>query len=236
MSVNPLFAVMANVPSRQSCSNDLPIGPDDPCFTSPEYPCNLGGLYSDNIITPDQVKPAFYEQVVKAGLAQPSPLSEAFLSAGNVEYLRQTIENNLRRYANDPSIRFLLTKEFAQDMIDRVVGNSVLSYDVKVGVPALNDIIVHRETEIAELSLRHTKRYTRWALHNDRTKIMPYGLGDKTLHARGENQVSPAGYELNHPHKSQYRAYLRDVLHLNCPRNSQQPCQMPPFPIKFATP
>lgn len=237
--MNPLFAVMANLPVNrpQQCDrNTIAYGPNAPNAPPFEYPQQLGGLYSDNIIGPDQVKLVYYEQVIKAGLAQPTPLSETFLSTQNVEYIRQQVEKNIQDYTGDPDIRFLLTREFAQDMIDRAKGNQALGWNVEVGVPLLNDLVVHRETEIACLSLRHVKRYTRWALHNDRWKVMPYGLGDKTLHAKGENQVNPSGYELNHPFKSQYQAYLRDVLHLPCPSLSQQPCQMPSFPIRFGTP
>ena len=225
MAINPLFAVMANLPTQLRAPS-----------TSDEYPNALRGLYSDNIIVPSQVMDTFLEQIVKPGLQPITLLSQAFLSESNVEYIRQQIENNLRDYTGEDNIRFLLTKEFAQDMVDRVYNNPGLAWDVKVGVPLLNDLVIHRETQIAELSLREEKRYTRWALHNDRLRVMPYGLGDKTLHVHGENQVSPSGYELNHPFKSQYVAYLKDVLHINCPSLSTQPCKMPSFPIKYATP
>jgi hypothetical protein len=220
MSINPLFAVMANVPSSSSSS----------------YPETLGGLYTDHIITPDQVKDIYYELLIKGHVIQPSPLSEAFVNPTNVEYLRQQVEKNLQQYTRDSSIRYLLTNEFAQTMIDMIQNNQQLAYDVQVGLPILNDLVVHQETEMALLYERHHKRYVRWALHNDRPKVMPYGFGDKTNHVKGENQVVPSGYELNHPFKSQYQMYLRDVLHLQCPSNSNRPCPMPPFPIQFASP
>ena len=224
MSIHPLFAVMANVP-QEKINKQINTG-----FIEP------GGLYSDNLIQPYQVKQAYYEQVIKAGLAQPSPFSEAFLSPENIEYIRFQIQKNIQEYTEDPNVYFILTKEFAQDMIDRTYHNQALAWDVKVGVPIMNDIVINRETEIAKLSQRHVKRYTRWAVHNDRLKNLGYGLGDKTNHVHGENQVSPAGYQMNHPFQSQYKAYLRDVLRIQNPHLSSQPCKMPPFPIKFGTP
>jgi hypothetical protein len=224
MSIHPLFAVMANVP-QDKINQQINTG-----FIEP------GGLYSDNLIQPYQVKEAYNEQIVKAGLAQPSPFSEAFLSTQNVEYIRQQIQQSIREYTEDPHVYFILTKEFAQDMIDRTYNNQMLAWDPKVGVPLMNDIVINREVEIAKLSQRHVKRYTRWALHNDRTRVAPWGIGDKTNHVHGENQVSPAGYQLNSPFQNQYRAYLRDVLKITCPKLSSAPCKMPPFPIKFASP
>lgn len=199
-------------------------------------PAPLPGVISDNIIGPEQLKDLYYEQIIKGFVYQPTPLSEAFLQTENIEYLRTTIEANLQRYLEDPQIRFLLTREFAQTVIDHLKNNQSLAYDVQYGLPILNDLIVHSETEVALLSQRQERRYTRWALHNDRMKIMPYGIGEKTLHVRGENQVSPSGYLMNHPFQSQHNHYLRDVLHVQCPSNSTAPCKVPPFPLRFPTP
>jgi hypothetical protein len=225
--INPLFALMGNLPpSSQIKTSELPD----------EYPETIGGMYSDNIITPDQVKSLYYEQVIKGHITQPTPFSEAFLNPNNMEYIRQKIENNIRNYLGEDNVRFLLTREFAQTVIDYVRDNMALSHDVKYGVAVLNDMIIHHETEIALLSQRQNRRYERWALNNDRIRVMPYGIGDKTLHAHGENQVSPAGYELNHPYQSQHKAFLRDVLRIQCPSNSSAPCRIPPFPIRFGDP
>jgi hypothetical protein len=237
MSINPLFALMANVPSRVCNSEDLK------CKSSHtelpfEYPEALGGLYSDNIIIPSQVKDAYYQEVIKSGIYQATPLSEAFLEPENIEYIRQQIENNIRQYINDENIRFLLTREFAQTVVDAIRENQGLAYDVRVGLPILNGMVIHHETEIALLSERQRMRYFRWALHNDRSRVMPYGYGDKTNHVKGENLVTPSGYELNHPFKSQYRAYLRDVLQITCPPPSSRPCEIVPVPpnLKFPNP
>lgn len=227
--INPLFSVMCNLPVQVPVRN-----PEN--MLSPEYPEALGGMYSDNIIDPSDVKTLYYDQIIKGHITQPTPLSEAFLSTENMEYLRSQIETNIREYIGDKMIRFLLTREFAQTVINHVRDNMALAYDVKNGIPILNDLIIHHETEIALLSQRQERRYERWALNNDRMKIMPYGLGDKTLHVRGENQVSPAGYLMNHPFQSQYKNYLRDVIRIQEPSLSTAPCRVPPFPIRFPNP
>jgi hypothetical protein len=236
MSIHPMFALMANIPQpvrtcrpgdfQLNASSDGPLLPN-------EYPELMGGLYSDNILTPAQIRQAFYQQAPTQ--IQPSQLSEALLEPTNMEYIRQQIENNLRQYTGEDNIRFLLTKEFAQTCIDQIMNNPGLGWDAKVGLPLLNDIIIHHESEIAKLSARHNKRFTRWVLEGDRVHggYLPYGFGDKTLHARGENQVSPSGYGLNHPDKSQYLMYLRDVLHIQCPSLSTAPCKMGPPPKPF---
>ena len=229
--INPLFSVMCNLPvsvpqQRNSQQSQLP----------PEYPEALGGMYSDNIIDPSDVKILYYDQVIKGHITQPTPLSEAFLKTENMEYIRRQIETNIRQYTQDDGIRFLLTREFAQTVIDHVRDNMALAYDVKNGIPILNDIIVHHETEIALLSQRQGRRYERWVLNNDRMKVMPYGFGDKTLHVRGENPVSSAGYQMNHPFQSQYKNYLRDVIRIQAPSLSTAPCRVPPFPLRFPNP
>ena len=225
--INPLFSVMCNLPVKvPQKRSDLP----------PEYPESLGGMYSDNIIDPSDVKTLYYDQVIKGHITQPTPLSEAFLETANMEYIRSQIEMNIRKYTEDDMVRFLLTREFAQTVINHIRDNMALSYDVQHGIPILNDLIIHHETEIALLSERQKKRYDRWALNNDRLKIMPYGFGDKTLHARGENQVNPSGYLMNHPFQSQYKNYLRDVIRIQKPSNSSAPCRVPPFPIRFPNP
>ena len=65
----------------------------------------------------------------------------------NVEYIRRQIEQNIRNYTKEDNIRFLLTKEFAQTMIDSAVQNQALAYDIRVGIPILNDMTIHHETE-----------------------------------------------------------------------------------------
>ena len=191
-------------------------GPSNSAELPNEYPEYLGGLYSDNIIVPSQVRDSYYEQITKGQIAQPSPFSLQFLSPENVEYIRQQIETNIRNYINDDSVRFLLTKEFAQTMIDKARFNLGAAYGGKVMLDVINDQVIHHETQIALLSQRQNKRYERWQLANDRPKVFPYGLGDRTLHVN-KNLVSPAGYELNHPFKSQYQVYLNDVLHVTMP-------------------
>ena len=237
--INPMFALMANLPPShqiRTCGrNDM--DPSTPGTNLPyEYPQALGGMYSDNIITPDQLKTLYYENIIKGHFSQPTMLSEAFLEPANIEFIRQTIENNLRKYLGEDNIRFLLTLEFANTVNTTLYENPALAYDVKTGVAILNDMIVHHETEIALLSARQERRYTRWALYNDRSKVMAPGIGDRTLHVRGENQVDPSGYQLNHPNQSQHKAFLRDVLRIQCPSLSTAPCRVPPFPIKFASP
>lgn len=238
--INPMFALMANLPPSQNIrtcdgSDFDPSAPGSSNLPF-EYPKALGGLYSDNIITPSMLKNLYYEDIIKGHYTQPTPLSEAFLETANIEYIRQAIENNLRKYTGEENIRFLLTLEFANTVNQTLYNNQALSYDVKTGVAILNDMIIHHETEIALLSLRQEKRYTRWGLNNDRLKVIDRGLGDRTLHVHGENQVDPSGYQLNHPNQSQYKAYLRDVLQIQCPSLSTAPCRVPPFPIKFASP
>lgn len=232
--LNPLWSVMCGLPPSSNIktipANDANTG------LPPEYPEAIGGMYSDNIITPEQIKEVYYQQIIQGYVSQPTPLSEAILHPQNIENVRLRIEKNIREYTEDPYIRYLLTREFAQTVIDQIRNNSFLAYEVKTGLNVLNNIIVHHETQIALLSLRHTKRFERWALNNDRIKIMPYGLGDHTLHTKGENQVTPSGYLMNHPFQSQHQAYLRDVLHIQCPSNSQAPCRIPPFPKQFASP
>jgi hypothetical protein len=237
--INPMFALMANLPPssniRTCDAGDMRV--IDPSNPQPnEYPEHLGGLFSDNIIAPHQMKNLYYETILKGHQMQPNPLSEAFLEPSNIEYIRQTIENNLRKYTGEDNIRFLLTLEFANSVNQILYNNTGLAYDVKYGVAILNDMLIHHETEIALLSQRQDRRYQRWALNNDRIRVMPHGLGDKTLHVRGENQIDPSGYELNHPYQSQYKAFLRDVLQIQCPSNSTAPCRVPPFPIKYSDP
>ena len=233
--INPMFALMANLPIQTCTASSTANSP--PMTQLPyEYPEALGGIYSDNIIDPADVMGIFNVLVVDGRKGVHTPLSVAFLSEANVEHMRRAVEQNIREYTGEDNIIYLLQREFAQTLIDLLLDNLALSFDVKASVPLLNDIAVHHETQIALLSQRHTKRYTRWALHNDRMKVMPHGIGDKTLHVHGENQVNPSGYELNHPFKSQYGQFLKDVLHIQCPSNSTRPCQMPPFPQRFATP
>ena len=237
MSINPLFAVMANIPSKTCNSHDLQCQSRNTELPF-EYPEALGGMYSDNIIVPSQVKDAYYQEVIKGGIYQATPLSEAFLTPENMEYIRLQIENNIRQYINDDQIRFLLTREFIQTVVDKLKDNQFSAYNIQVGLPVLNDQIIHHETQIALLSERQRMRYLRWALYNDRSKVMPYGYGDKTNHVKGENQLTSSGYDLNHPFKSQYRAYLRDVLQITCPPPSSRPCEIVPVPphLKFGNP
>lgn len=237
--INPMFALMAGLPSSnqiRTCNTNDMNSRYEGTNLPYEYPQALGGLYSDNIITPDMLKNLYYENIIKGHFSQPTVLSEAFLEPANIEFIRQSIENNLRKYTGEDNIRFLLTLEFANTVNTTLYENQTLAYDIKTGVAILNDMIIHHETEIALLSARQERRYTRWALNNDRTKVQPYGLGDRTLHVHGENQVDPSGYELNHPYQSQHKAFLRDVLRIQCPSLSTAPCRVPPFPIKFASP
>ena len=234
--MNPLFAVMTNQPSRCAASRcDYSTNKTESPF---ETPVELPGMHSDNNIVPSQVKSVYVDYVIRNGLYQATPLSEAMLETVNIEYIRQAIENNIKNYIKDDNIKFLLTKEFAQTVMDVIQNNQWLAYDVRVGLPFLNSVIIHRETEIALLSERQRMRFIRWGLENDRSRFMPYGLGDKTQHRKGETFVTSAGYSLNHPFKSQYRAYLRDVLQVNCPPPSSKPCEIVPVPpsMKFANP
>jgi hypothetical protein len=226
--MNPLFSVMCNIPSKVNQQQQ-----QQPPF---EYPEAMGGMYSDNIISPSDVKTLYYDQVIKGRITQPTPLSEAFLETNNIEFIRQQIENNIRNYLQDENIRFLLTREFAQTVINNIRDNMSLAFDVQTGIPILNDIIIHHETEIALLSQRENRRYERWVLNNDRMKVMPYGFGDKTLHVRGENQVSPSGYLMNHPYQSQYKTFLRDIIRVQDASLSTKPCKVPSFPIRFPNP
>ena len=226
--MNPLFSVMCNMPTKMT----TPPAQQQ----SFEYPEALGGIYSDNIINPSDVKTLYYDQVINGRITQPTPLSDAFLDTNNIDFIRQQIETNIRNYIQDENIRFLLTREFAQTVIDNIRDNMVLAFDVQNGIPILNDMIIHHETEIALLSQRENRRYERWILNNDRMKVMPYGFGDKTLHARGENQVSPSGYLMNHPYQSQYKTFLRDIIRIQDPSLSTKPCKVPPFPIRFPNP
>lgn len=241
MSINPLFATMCGV-SSQAASHLSQCTPSDRMQNyggdslPNEYPEYIGGLHSDNIITPDQVQTAYYEQIIKGQIAQPTPFSIQFLSPQNVEYIRQQIETNIRNYTKEDDIRFLLTKEFAQTMIDTTRNNMGMAFGGKVAIDLMNSQVIHHETEIALLSLRHNKRYERWVLHADHSRIMPYGYPDKVLHVKGENGLTTSGYELNHPFKSQYQAFLNDVLHVQCPSNSSAPCRVPSYPLKMSNP
>jgi hypothetical protein len=176
---------------------------------------------TNNNITPEYVAEAWYHTVTSAHAAQDTPLTQAFFAPSNVEWIRQKIQGMLRESLNEPNIIFILNREFAQDMINMAINNKVYSYSPHKGLAVLNSAVVKNEYDIAYLGQRAHKRYVTQMLKGDRMRIFPYGLGDRTLHARGENQVTQSPYQLNHPWKSQYQAYLSQVLKINpnaCPQ------------------
>ena len=201
MSLNPLFSVMLNLPSNLREHYNLPKPQEHP------------DVLNDNIITPDQVQHIYMDMVVNARIAHQTPLSDAFLSPRNIEYIRQQIEIQLQHYLKE-QVGFLLTREFSSNIIDVLLGHDRYNNEPQMIIPYLNSLIIKQELELALISQNQQKRYEKWGLRNDRMKVIDYGLGDKTLHAKGENQVNPSGYNLQHPHKNRYQQYLKEVMNI----------------------
>lgn len=168
-----------------------------------------------NEITPYDVRGAWVQQVLEGAQAQDSPLSLYFFSPENVEFVRSEIERRLRLKLEEPNIKYVMTQEFAQSMVDMALNNQGWAYDVEGGLPRLNQWVINKEVEIAYLGQRQHRRYETQMLQGNRMRVFPYGLGDKTLHVRGENQLTQAPYQLNHPFRSQYDAFLNQVLHIH---------------------
>lgn len=194
--------------------------------------CGWSSL-SNNLIDPQDVAQGFNEQMIKGHVTQYTPLTRAYFHPQNVEFIRSEIEKRIRRYTGEPNIKIVLTEEFLQTMVDMAFRNQQYAYDVENGLPRLNEWTINHEGEIIMLSMRKRKQYERWILHGDRMRVYPYGLGDRTLHAKGENPQTQSPYLLNHPWKSQYQKYLDEVLMVNCPT---RPSNCPPVQHKFPDP
>jgi len=186
---------------------------------------------SNNLIEPHQVAQGFNNQMIKGNVTQNTPLTRAFFSTQNVEYIRSEIERRLRQHTGESNIKLVLTEEFLQTMVDFAFRNQQYAYNPEKGLPRMNEWVINHEGEIILLSMRKKKQYERWILNGDRMRVFPYGLGDRTLHAKGENPQTQSPYLLNHPWKSQYQKYLDEVLMVNCPtRPSQCNVNPPKYP------
>lgn len=170
-----------------------------------------------SVINPEEVRSLWVTLVLNAARASDTPLTQAFFSIENVNWLKSEMERRLQRKLSDPTVKYLITEEFVTSMIDMALNNYFYAYDVEKGLPLLNQYLLNKEVEITYLGQRQRKLYETQMLQGNRMRVFPYGLGDKTLHVRGENQVTQAPYQLNHPFKTQYQAYLDQVLHVNRP-------------------
>jgi hypothetical protein len=186
-----------------------------------------------NSITPKQIYDAFQYQVVQGNIMPNNPLTLAYFTEKNIAYLRDEIQRRLREYTGEPNIKLVLTQEFAQTMVDTALRNQFFAYDVERGLGRINQWTINHETEIIMLSMRKRKQYERQILKGDRMRVYPYGLGDRTLHVRGENGLTQSPYQLNHPWKSQYQQYLKDVLMVDCPT---RPSNCPINQVKYPNP
>jgi hypothetical protein len=193
--MNPLFAVMANIPSS---------------FRQDSLQSPLCYVDQTNVIMSSDLH-KLYHHHHHHHHHHKSSFAHEFLKPSNIEYIRKRIEYNVRNYINDSSIIFLLTTEFAQYVFDMLHNNPSFSIE---NIDFVNETIIDRETEIAILSERQKKRYTKWELQNDRMKTMPYGYSDKTNHVKGETVISPSGYHLNHPYQHQYKEFLKSVYNI----------------------
>lgn len=175
----------------------------------------------NNIISPTvdskHIQNGFHEQKIKSGSTRYTPLTQAYFSHENIQFLKKSIEHNLKKYTGDPNLQLILNEEFLQVMVEIATNNTSYSYNVKEGLPRLNQWTINHETEILVLSMRKQKQYENWILKGNRMQIFPYGMGDRTLHVKGENQQTHSPYLLNHPWQSQHNAFLDQVLHVRNP-------------------
>lgn len=184
-------------------------------------------------VTVDQVRTAWEDQCLYGHQTQDSPLTVAFFDPRNVEWIRSEIERRLKIKTGEENLRYYINAEFAQTMIDTALNNQGYAYNVEYGLPRLNQWVINKEEEIAYLSLRAQKRYEHQMLYGNRMRVFPYGVGDRTLHAKGENQVTQSPYLLNHPWKSQHEGYLNQVLKIN---NGWKPSACNNYRPKFPNP
>jgi len=168
-----------------------------------------------NAITPHGVRKAWEHQILHTNLAQDTPLTLAFFHPRNVEHIRLNIEARLQKLLQDPHIRFILTQEFALDMVETAYKNQLWGWDPAQGLPRLNKYIIDRETEIAMVGERHRAMFHTRYLRGERMRVFPYGMGEKTMHVRGERPITFSPYMLNHPWGKQHKQYLKEVLHID---------------------
>ena len=168
-------------------------------------------------IEPEELYSLWIQLAVLSQQSVDTPLAQAFFSARNGHWLRNEMTRRLREALNEPNALYVFTEEFVTSMVEIVLTNPGLGLDVRNGLPLLNQWILDKEFEIAVLGQRQRKRYETQMLQGNRMRVMPYGLGDKTLHVKGENQMTQAPYQLNHPFKSQYQAFLQQVMNINNP-------------------
>lgn len=196
MSINPLFAVMANI--------DIPKPPVCPGQTT-----SLSSL-SSNLVAPADIQ-AMYLYTIPAH-TQPSHFALVFTSAENMEYVRRSIEKNLQDALKDPELGFLLTREFVTVVLEMLQFHGAATGNVNTYIQAYNNQLIQNETDQALLSHRHSQRHHKWNLLNDRIKVMPYGYSDQTEHVRGERPISTAAYQVTHPDARRHQQFLQQVL------------------------
>lgn len=195
MSLNPLFAVMANVQVK----NNSPASPDL-------------SMDRDNLLTPGDIQPMFLRMYIETNRYKLTELMLKFTSKENIELVRQRIEVILQQELEDDAIVFVLSREFYTAVCSMIELNLGANYEFELLLQALNEVLIKTEAERAILSQRQWDRYNKWILQKQYPKVMHYGFGDRTYHIRGENQQDPSGYALNHPHKSQYADYMQSVM------------------------
>lgn len=180
-----------------------------------DYDSSADGRDSDEkslIVHPREIKEAFFNQHVRGGRSQFTPVTLAFFDENNIRYIQNQIQKNLSQYAGKP-INFLLSREFAETMVNVASRNLALSHNAN-GLNILNNEVIKQETDVHLLSLRARARYEKWVLHGDFPRVWHYGYNDRSHHIRGENPLTSSPYQLGHPWRRQYSDYLQSVLRM----------------------
>lgn len=150
----------------------------------------------------------FYQSalsVLNPYTGRPLPTVTAMWHPQNIALIKGTIECMLSKEFGF-AIGIEDTPAFRQTISDVLVENPRWMYDVQVGLPLLNEVVVKREFTVHQSAIRQQLLYEKYIIRNDRQKFMPYAVSDHVV--KGETINDPSSYTLNQPVPISYDCFL----------------------------
>lgn len=154
---------------------------------------------------------SFYKRYLN-NRRETSPLEDAFLSVGNIQFIIRKIEDSLKTLTNK-NVRVPFNNELMHVLFDIVSRNTAYADQVAVGLPLMNKMAIEHETDIQYNSLLRRDLYHKFFITGDRMRVFPRAVGTKAI--RGETEVGFSGYQTTNPWGRQHQNLLNEVYCVN---------------------